>query len=398
LSLLRFSYLRRKRVIMLLAVLTLASTLFFITACSFLGFYNGFTSYVGEEQDIVAVYSKIGSTPFSGVIAVQAADELSSLPGVVAVSPEVIALCTLVDQSVFVRGVLPQETTKLNSIEMIYGEPLDLNETNSAVIGEGLAQRFQLETGDSILVFGVLSKRYAELHVAGVFFSDSSLNDEVLVPLYIGQWLRGISYGEVTFFRVKIDPAQTSINQLYQQIGIPKTVPSFSASPSPTPTSQLRHQLEELLPISQAYLDVNNVGVENSGRYMQNYLGRYGVSKDTLLVLSVVVLVFASGTAACAIGLFVKQLNIDLATLQSIGVSKRKLKFDLATRLSFWAAISILFGAVISDVVLSVFQDLGYLLVLSHAIRFTFDPMIIAANFGLMLLLIFVSLYRLELR
>jgi ABC-type lipoprotein release transport system permease subunit len=398
LSLLRFRYPRTKRVLALIAILTLTSTLFSVTAYSFLGFYNGFTGYVGEGQNIVAVYSRIGSTPFSGVIAVQASDDLSSLAGVVAVSPEVIVPCVLAEESVFVRGVIPQETAKLNPIDILEGKSLSLNATDSALIGEGLAQRFQLKIGDSILVFGVLSKRYVELHVEGVFFSDSSLNDEVVVPLYVGQWLRGISYGEVTFFRVKIDPAQTSVNQLYQQISANKNGPSASASPSPAPTSQIQHQLQELLPISQSYLNVSNIGVEGSATFMQSYLGRYGVSKDTLLVLSVSVLVFASGTAACAIGLFVKQHNLDLAVLQSIGVSKRKLKLDLATRMFLWAAVVTLLGAVISDGVLYAFRGLGYLLVLSHTIRFTLDPLVVAANFGLLCLLIAVSLYRMELK
>jgi ABC-type lipoprotein release transport system permease subunit len=398
LSLLRFGYLRRKRAVALIGVLTLASTLFSVTAYSFLGFYGGFTGYVGEEQDIVAVYSKSGSTPFSGVIAVQAADQLSSLPGVIAVSPEVIAPCTINGQSVFVRGIIPQETSKLNPIVMLDGKSLSLNDTNSAVVGEGFARRFQLKTGDCILVFGVLSNRYVELYVAGILTSDSSLNDEVLVPLYVGQWLRGISYSDVTFIRVKIDSAKTGINPLYQQISANKTGPPASSSPSPTPTSQIQRQLQELLPISQAYINVSNIGVENSERFMQNYLNRYGVSKDTLIVLSVIVLAFASGTAACAIGLFVKQHNSDLATLQSIGASKRKLKLDLTTRMTIWAVVAILLGTLISDAVLLVFQRIGVLLVLSHAIRFTLDPLVVAVNFLLLFLLIVFSISRMELR
>jgi ABC-type lipoprotein release transport system permease subunit len=398
LSLLRFGYLRRKRAVALIGVLTLASALFSVTAHSFLGFYSGFTGYVGEEQDILAVYSKSGSTPFSGVIAIQAADALSYLPGVVAVSPEVIAPCTLNGQSVFVRGIIPQETGILNPLAMLDGKSLSLNDTNSAVVGEGLARRFQLKTGDSILVFGVLSNRYVELDVAGILTSDSSLNDEVLVPLYVGQWLRGISYSDVTFIRVKIDSAKTGINPLYQQISANKTGPPASSSPSPTPTSQIQRQLQELLPISQAYINVSNIGVEDSDRFMQNYLNRYGVSKDTLIVLSVIVLAFTSGTAACAIGLFVKQHNSDLATLQSIGASKRKLKLDLTTRMTLWAVIAILLGTLISDAVLLAFQRLGVLLVLSHAIRFTLDPLVVAANFGLLFLLIVYSIYRMELR
>ena len=397
-SLFRFGYLQRKRALTLIAVLTLASTLFSITAYSFLGFYNGFTGYVGEEAGIVAVYSKIGSTPFSGVVAVQTATELSCLPGVVAVSPEVLAPCTINEQSVFIRGILPQEAAQLNPLIIVTGQALNFTDTNSAVIGEGLAQRFHLKTGDKMLFLGVLSQRYAELNVKGIFTFDSYLNDEALVPLYVGQWLRGISYNQVTLVRVKIDPAQTSINQLYGQISANRTSPSTSTSPTPAPTSQIQRQLQELLPISQSHLDASNIGVEDSEQFMQNYLNRYGVSKDTLIVLSVVVLAFASGTAVCAIRLFVKQHNSDLSTLQSIGVSKKRLKRDLTTRMSLWTLIAILLGTLISDGVLLVFQRWGYLLVLSHAIHFTLDPVVVAANFVILCALIAVSIYRMELK
>lgn len=397
-SLLRFRYLQRKRTLTLIVILMLTSTLFSITAYSFLGFYNAFTGYIGEEQDIVAVYSKSGSTPFSGVIAVQAVTELSSLPGVVAVSPEVLAPCTVNDQSIFTRGIIPQEATQLNQLRIVDGQALNFTDTNSAVIGEGLAERFDLKTGDRVLVIGVLSKRYVELNVKGIFVSDSYLNDEALVPLYVGQWLRGIKYDEVTLVRAKIDPSQTDIIRIYGQISADKTGISAPASPSAAPTSQIQRQLQELLSISQSYLNASNIGVEDSQQFMQNYLNRYGVSKDTLLVLSIAVLALASGTAVCAIRLFVKQHTSDLATLQSIGVSKKWLKLDLATRMTIWALIAVLLGTLISDGVLFAFQRLGYLLVLSHSIRFTLDPVVVAANVVLLCVLIAVSIYRTELK
>ena len=110
-SLINFRYLRRQRIVALLLILTLTSTLFSVTAYSFLGFYNSFTNYVGEEKNIVALYSKTGSTPFTGIVSLNAADLAASFKGVIAVSPEVIAPCMVNGHSVFVRGVLPQELT-----------------------------------------------------------------------------------------------------------------------------------------------------------------------------------------------------------------------------------------------------------------------------------------------
>lgn len=381
----------------LTVVLTLTSVLFSVTAYSFLGFYNGFTGYVGEGKDVIAIYSRAGSTPFTGIVQIGLTNKLGSIDGVLAVSPEIIAPCTINHQSVFIRGIIPQELTKLNPLKIETGHALNITDTNSALIGKSLADRLHVKTADKILAFGVLSQRYVELQVKGVFQSDSSLNDEVLVPLYVGQWLRGINYDDATIIRAKINPAQTTANQIYQQIANQTTPPS-AATPSPTPKSETQRELEALIPHAPENLNFGNIGIEQSQQFMQNYLDRYGISKDTLIVLSVVVLVFASGTATCALTLFVKQHSSDIEILRSIGVSAWKVKADLTLRVVTYALIATILGTVISAAVITVFQKIGYLQVLSHTITFQLDPLIIVANFALFCVLIGVNIARLELK
>ncbi|MCW3999765.1 MAG: ABC transporter permease [Candidatus Bathyarchaeota archaeon] len=400
-NLLRFRYLRTKRVAALIVVFTLVSTLFSVTAYSFLGFYDGFSSYVGEDADVVAIYSKAGSTPFTGVVPLELADTAAQVNGVVAVSPEVLAPAMINGQSVFVRGVLPEELAKLNSIAIREGQALNLTDANSVIVGEGLAQRLDLNVGDDFLVLGVLSQRYVTLQVSGIFESASALNDEALAPLYIAQWLRGLGYSDASLLRVKIDSAQTSAARIYQQISnqtAPVSSPSDSSSPSPTPKSQLRRDLEALLPLAHANINISLIGVEDSQQFMQGYLGRYGVTKDTLLVLSVVVLLFACGTAACAVALFVKQHTGDIEVMRSIGVSACAMKADLAARMVAWALAASFLGAILSAGFINVFQRLGYLQVLSHAISFQLDPLVVAANFGLLSLLSALTVARMELK
>ena len=398
-SLLNFRYLHRKRMLTLIVILTLTSTLFSVTAYSFLGFYNGFTNYVGEEKDIIAIYSKAGSTPFTGVIPLSLANKITPIDGVIAISPETIAPSMINDQSVFIRGIIPQELTRLNPLTMVEGQTLNITDTNSAIIGKSLADRLHLKTGDKILAFSVLAKRYVELQIKGVFQSGSSLNDEALVPLYVGQWLRGLTYNDATLIRAKIDLSQTSANQIYQQIANQTTPsPSSSASPSPTPKSETQRELEALIPLAQGNLKVGNIGIEESQQFMQNYLDRYGISKDTLIILSIVVLIFASGTAICAITLFIKQHSSDIDILRSIGVSSKKVKIDLTLRMVTWALIATVIGTLVSAVVIAFFQKIGYLQVLSHSITFQLDPLIIAANFILLSALISINIARTELK
>ena len=403
-SLIRFKYLRKQRILTLIVILTLTSTLFSITAYSFLGFYNGFTNYVGQEKDIIAIYSKTGNSPFTGVVPITAASQIASMKGVIATSPEAMTPCTINGQSVFIRGILPQELSKLNPLTITQGNNLNINDTNSAIIGQGAAQRLNLKTGDKIVALGVFSDRYVELQIKGIFQSESSLNDEALVPLYIGQWLRGLTYNDVTLIRAKIDLNQTSANQLYQQIAkeTPPTTsaptPPTTASPSPTPKSEAQQELEKLIPLTQTNINIQNIGIEESQLFMSSYFDRYGISRDALIILSFIVLIFASGTATFAITLFIRQHDSDIDIIRSIGLSTKKIKIDLLLRMLIWALIATIAGTIISATLLIIFQKIGYLQVLSHTINFQLDPLIIAANAVLLSLLITINIARAELK
>jgi ABC-type lipoprotein release transport system permease subunit len=396
--LINFRYLRRQRILLLLLILTLTSTLFSITAYSFLGFYNGFTGYVGEQNNIIAVYSKIGSTPFTGIVPITVVNTIASVKGVMATSPEVIAPSMVNGQSVFVRGILPQETELLNPITINAGDNLNINDTNSAIIGQAAAQKLNLKVGDNILILSVLSEKYAQVQIKGIFQSSSSLNDEILVPLYTGQWLRGLTYNDATLIRVKIDLNQTDSSRLYQAITNQTQPIKPSTTPSPTPNSQVQKELQALIPLTQSNVNLQNIGVEGSQQFMATYLDRYGVSEDTLIALSILVLVFSSGTAISAITLFIRQHDSDIETLRAIGVSTKKIKIDLSLKMLTWALISTAAGTLISATVLTIFQKTGYLQVLSHTITFQLDPVIIAANIVLLGAIIGLNIARTELK
>jgi ABC-type lipoprotein release transport system permease subunit len=399
-SVIKFPYLQRKRTLTLIIILTLASTLFSVTAYSFLGFYNGFTSYVGEQKDIIALYSKSSSTPYTGVIPLSVADMVEPQTGVIAISPEIIAPCTINNQSIFIRGIIPSAVAELNSPIIQEGQYLNLTDTNACIIGSNLANRLRLKTGDSFLAFAVIAKNYVELEVKGIFTTQTALDDEALVPLYTGQWLRGISYNHATLIRIKIDPNQTSANQIYQQITnqTTPTNPTPSSTPNPTEKSQTKQQLETLIPLIRTNINIGTIDAAESKEFMQSYLNRYGISKDTLIVLSIAVFIFASGTAASAITLFIKQHSSELDTIKSIGASNRKIKFDLTLRMITWALIATFVGTLISAAFIVAFQKLGYLQVLSHTITFQLDPLIVIANFCLLGVLIGFNILKMELK
>jgi putative ABC transport system permease protein len=394
-SLLGFRYLRKQRIIALILILTLTSTLFSVTAFSFVGFYNGFTDYVGEDKDVIAVYGTAGSTPLTGIVPVYLADTVGAVNGVLAVSPEVIAPCTINNQSVFVRGVLPQELDQINPLTVLEGQGLNFSDTNAAIIGKSLAERLHLKVGDSITALGTLSDKYVELQVKGIFQSGSPLDDEAVVPLYVGQWLRGLHYNQATLIRVKIDVNQASANTLYAAVAKEASQPASTPPPAKTETQK---ELEALLPLTKASFNLGSISVTESQDFMKSYLDRYGVSKDTLIAISVVVLLFASGTAASAITLFINQHRDEIGVLRSVGASTRAIKKDLAVKVLSWSLVSSTLGIVLGMGVLLVLQQVGYLLVLSHRIIFQFDPLIVAANFLLISAIVAVTIGKAEVK
>ena len=121
-----FKYLRRQRILTLALILVTASILFTITAFSLLGFYRGFNAYLGESEDIVAIYDRKSNTPFTGYIPTYLADRISLMDGVLASSPEVMTPCYLKDEAIFLRGIIPQQFTELNQLTMLDGDMLEL--------------------------------------------------------------------------------------------------------------------------------------------------------------------------------------------------------------------------------------------------------------------------------
>jgi ABC-type lipoprotein release transport system permease subunit len=370
----------------LTVVLTLASTLFSVTATSFLGFYNSFNAYLGEGEDVVAVYDVQSRTPFSGVVPAYLTDRLGGLDGVLVCSPEVILPCVIQNQSVFVRGVLPLQFSKLNSVELVDGVFLDSSDFDSVVVGKGAADRLDLKVGDTVLVLGTLADRYIELKVTGVFLTHSSLDDEVLVSLNVAQWLRFSNYDLVTLIRVKIDPDTTSQTAIYQALA-----KNASQTPSTSITSSPQTAYQVIVPWSSINFAAANLGVANAGNVMKGFLDRFGITKEALTVLSVMVFFFSSVTIAVACQTLLQQQKSDLNTLRCLGVSRRRLKLDVACRMLPLSVLASVFGCVLAWLVLVGLEGSGFLRVLSHGVVFSIDPLVMALNVVLVSLLSVLS-------
>jgi len=381
-----FKYLKEQRILTLALILTLASMLFSITAFSLLGFYKGFTAYLGEEEDIVAIYDRKSKTPFTGLVPAYLAERISAVNGVLASSLEAMVPCIVKGEAIFLRGIVPEDFAKLNPLTIIEGSILELGDLNSIIVGKNTADRLNIKQNEKVLVLGVLTNQYIELRVKGIYESHSVMDDEALAPLYVGQWLRGTDYGHVTLIRFKIDRSVVSPSAIFEEVAKEASEPSPSQGETQKPFEEL------IMPIVRARFRIEDVGVEEAQSFMRSYLDRYGVTREALLILSVMVFLFSTVSVTIASKTIITQHKGEINVLRSVGASKKLLKRDILIKLLPWSLIASSTGVVLAIIVLTVIQGCGYLKVLSHAVPFQLDPLIIALNFILVSLLVSISI------
>jgi len=390
-----FGYLQKRRFLILTVILALASTLFSVTAFSFFGFYKAFNAYLGESEDIIAIYHRKGTGPFTGFIPLSLVAHVESLDGVLATSPETVTPSLIKGKSAFIRGVIPEEFSKVNQLTMLDGEALQFSDTNFMIVGRGLAKTLNLAVGDKVLILGVMSDRYLTLEIKGMYESLTTLDDEAIIPLYAGQWLRGINYDTINILRVKIDRSKTTPTQLYDIIS-----KETQAPPQPdeeTKPSPVEDIIEELIPISNVAINPEELGVKETRKLMNTYLERYGMTQETLLILSVAVFTFASATIFSATRTLVRQHRHEITVLRSLGAQTKTLKLEIAIKTLPWSILASFLGLFIAAASLLVMENRG-LQAFSHTISFQPNLTIIMLSITLTLLITTISIESTKLK
>lgn len=380
-KLIRFSYLERKSILILASTVLLSSILFMYTSTTLLGFYSSFNAYLGEGKNIVVLYDKNSRTPFTGLISLYLLNKIKNKPGVLAYSPEVVVPCVMNDKPILVRGVIFEDFLKVNPITIVNGSMLKVNDINSMIVGKNVAEKFNLKLNDKVLIFGVLANRYVELQVKGIYESQSSMDNEVIVQLYIAQLLRGIDYSQVTLIRVKIDRNITNPTSIFKDI--------VNESSKTTQLENENKYEQTFLPLTSTNFDIKNVAVSEAQNFIKNYLDRYGVTKEALLILSIMIFFLSSANIVLASEVLIIQNEKEIGILRSLGMSQRNLKVDLLVKLLLYSIVSSAVGILVATIILTFAQEYEYLQVLSYT--FQFDPLVVAVNIILVFVLILAT-------
>ena len=186
----------------------------------------------------------------------------------------------------------------------------------------------------SPLVGGVQAT-IAQLTVKAVFSTGTPLDNEVIAPLWVGDWLRGVSYGTVSILRVEVGP-QANPSQVALQVQ--RLVKNSTAASSGAGQSPIEAYLPANLPLSSfAGLDIQASPDASSTFFSRSV----GLSQESIWLVSALVFLSMSVAIVCALQEAVFRSRNELGILRTIGMSSRRLSWNLiavATSVSFVAS------------------------------------------------------------
>ncbi len=176
------------------------------------------TSYLGESDDILVISNPAASTPYTSILPLELADTIKSIYGVIDVSPEVMTAAVHKNKAVYFRGVDITKFWQFTEVAYVEGLPLSENDTYDVSVGINYAERNNLEIGDLMTIFSTRSNAAIELRVKSIFVTSTLLDDEIIAPLWIGQFFSFETFNYITHIRVKIDldliPSKEIIEEL----------------------------------------------------------------------------------------------------------------------------------------------------------------------------------------
>ena len=323
-----------KRAMLSLAlILIITSAAFAVTSSILLSVDNTASGMLGESDNTIVIAQGNSRAPFLGTLPIGLAGRLESVPGVQVVSPEVFAPSTLSNQPIMVRGVDPQSFMELQNPTILEGSPLAPNDTTQAMVGATLARQLDLHPGSQITVVGGVRATIAQLTVKAVFSTGTPLDNEVVAPLWVGDWLRGLGYSTVSILRIEV-AAHQAPSQVASQVQQAVKNNSKAASGSQV--------VEPGLPITSHLGNLAGYDIEASPAVSSAFFSKtVGLSQENILLISALVFVSMSVAIVCALQEAVFRSRNELGTMRTIGMSSRRLSWNLilvATALSFFAS------------------------------------------------------------
>jgi len=362
-----------RRLASLLLALVLVSAIISFTAASFIGLYSTAVKLMSGGENVLIIYGAGARAPQTSVIPLSLYEKLRNLSGVEAVSPEVVAVAMAGDRAIMVRGVDPDLLASVQEVRMIRGSFL-LDYSDSAVAGVRLAELLGIDIGDHLLLRSAFSNRFLEVKIVGILKSESCLDDELLLPVYAAQWLRGLPRDAISLIRIKIDPGKLTKADLLLYLRGEKQI---EEKPSPMEKSPLMR----LLTIPRVRKYAAQYIVERPEGSMKLFLEKNVRVNEAAAWGIVAVIIFGSALLVyLASSLMLASHSRELIILRSLGASKKKLTFSLFVFTALVSIAASAVGSMLGYLMSEMFSKNGLLLLGSYAVRPSFGLEMVAAS------------------
>lgn len=334
-----------------------------MSSTSFLlsGSAGAFLAAPGAGKDVVVISSG-GRVPETGAVDLSQVMNATRVPGVLAYSEEVFAPVESGGSVAVVRGVDFAAFSAMQPTTVIAGSASSFG-NGSALVGEALAREAGVEVGETVTLSGILANSTATLRVAGIVSAGPPFDTEVLTTLSTARALRGLSAGQATFLRLRVDPSVFNESLMLKAVG---------AAPGPAKPSNPYVQQLQLAPYS---LLVSIVPAGGSPSLATELAGGAGLVQSLLASLDVVVLAVSVLAVYFATAYWLQGAAPTAATLAALGMG-RGMRF-------LWLA-----GASVPLVALcgalgyaAAYLGVGYLSS-AGALSFFFQPLLVSPSLG----------------
>ena len=195
---------KKYRLLTILLIL-ICLTIFTSSLSIIFSLINGMYIYISGGRDELIILSGSSSTPFTGTVNLDIAENISRVYGVSAVSPELPVPVYVNGSLVILRGMDPKHFTTATDIKILEGKFLDADDYNHVVIGREAAEHLDIKVGDRLIVTGVLKKSFGYFIVDGIFNAPEPYNSEVLTTLSMARVFRGVDGNFSSLIRVVVE-------------------------------------------------------------------------------------------------------------------------------------------------------------------------------------------------
>jgi ABC-type lipoprotein release transport system permease subunit len=330
-----------------------------------------------KGEDMLTLTQTNVNTPISASLA----QRLNAEEFVEVASPEIYAFSYIISRKtgnyepVLVRGVEPANFLKIENGEVIKGD----YQGHFMLIGEGVSNRLGLKVGHSITITGSIQPAILEMSIKGIFRSETSSNDQILIPLECARKLMGLSSDNVLTIRVKTEDEQRLIDLLTdeeysvlisRQDGVPISV---------NHNKTYEEKLAEDLAIK--YWDTEKFSSSNQSfisTFIQKGSGTVGVVVLGFITLNAL-LTFIGITAILARGVIERRKDIGI--LAAIGANKRTIYLILLKDLLIISLIASGIGVLLGFITAVIVQDMGLIVAFGITIQPSIDLLLFMATF-----------------